>query len=258
MIYRVKQWDEHFEGAKSREYNNKTSCQMPTKHGLGYRKLVRHKHGAALFGAWCALIQVLSKQPKPREGYLTETGESSGRPYSAEDLELLTDIPASHFTELLQVASSEAVGWLEIPHGYHADTTRILQETDKEPRGGIDSDLDSNSDSDSNSNSQNAPAGAEGGYTPDFIKFWKAYPRKVNKMASFKEWKKAKRKPPVDEIIAKVEEWKDSPQWMKDGGAYIVHPERFIKNRRWEDTVEIEANEVRWVMPTEEELNKPF
>jgi len=65
-IYRVQMWEANFEGAKSKSYNNKTSCSMPTKHGLGFKRLVTDVDGAAMFGAWCALMQLLSRQHKPK------------------------------------------------------------------------------------------------------------------------------------------------------------------------------------------------
>ena len=137
-VYQVKDWDLHFEGAKSKTYNNKSSCTMPTKHGLGYKRIVRSKDGAAIFGAWCALIQVLSRHQKPRQGYCTDTGSIDGNPYTPDDLEILTDIPAKHFESLFQMASNQSVTWLRIPQGYHKDI--------KYP-------LNSNSDLNSNSNS---------------------------------------------------------------------------------------------------------
>jgi len=147
-IYRIKNWETNFEGAKSKTYNNKTTCSMPTKHGLGYKKIIRSKNGAAVFGAWCALIQVLSRHNKPRLGYCTDTGripQEGGIPYTAEDLEMLTDIPSVHFEEMFKICSSQAVGWVEvagsrIPCGYHADTT-------------VPSNSDSDLNSDSNLNS---------------------------------------------------------------------------------------------------------
>ena len=145
MPHQVKEWNSHFEGAKSRTYSNKSSCQMPTKHGLGYKRIVKRKNGPALFGAWCALIQVLSRHPKPREGYCTDTGRMDGRPYTDADLEMMTDIPAAVFKELFQVAASEGVDWLRIPQGYCADTT------------GADGAIYSDSDSDSDSNSNSTP-----------------------------------------------------------------------------------------------------
>jgi hypothetical protein len=135
-IYQVNCWNENFEGAKSRTYKNKTACQMPTKHGLGYKKLVRGPDGAALFGAWCAMIQVLSRHPAPRQGYCTDTGSADGNPYTPDDLEMLTDIPSKYFKKMLQVASSKDVGWLRIPDGYQTDITGSLDsdsDSDKRP-----------------------------------------------------------------------------------------------------------------------------
>jgi hypothetical protein len=138
-LYQVINWDSSFEGAKSKTYNNKTSCQMPTKHGLGYRRLIKSKDGAALFGAWCALIQVLSRHPIKREGYCTDTGRIDGNPYTPSDLELLTDIPEKYFESLLQVVSSKEVAWVRIPDGYHKDSKYPLHSDS-------DSDSDLNSD----------------------------------------------------------------------------------------------------------------
>jgi hypothetical protein len=134
-LYQVNDWSENFEGAKSRTYKNKTACQMPTKHGLGYKKLVRGEDGAALFGAWCAMVQVLSRHAAPRQGYCTDTGRIDGNPYTADDLEMLTDIPAKYFKKMIEVTVSKAVGWLRIPDGYRTDTAVPL-----------DLDLDSDSD----------------------------------------------------------------------------------------------------------------
>jgi hypothetical protein len=151
-LYKVKNWDSIFEGAKSKTYNNKTSCMMPTKHGLGYKRLVRRKNGAAMFGAWCALIQVLSRHEKKRNGYCTGDGKVHGSPYTADDLEILTDIPAKYYKELFPVAQS--VGWLDLIQV--KDTTGDQQDTVGIPQESIvplnsDSNLDSNLDLDSNS-----------------------------------------------------------------------------------------------------------
>lgn len=216
-VYRVKDWDQNFEGAKSRTYNNKSTCQMPTKHGLGYRKLIRHKNGPALFGAWCALIQVLSRQPMPRQGYCTDTGRADGRPFTATDLELLTDIPQKLFSEMMQVASSKDVAWLGIPDGYHADTEGISQ-------GGINSDSDSDLNSDSDSCSSRS----------GFEEFWKSYPRKVGKKAAQTAWKKAAL-PPIEKVLSAVSKQKQSPQWRKEGGRYIPNPATWLNQGRWDD-----------------------
>ncbi len=157
MTYQIIDWEKNFEGSKSKGYNNKTTCQMPTKHGLGYKHILRHSNGPALFGAWCALIQVLSRHEKPRQGYCTDTGRVADRPLTPQDMEMLTDIPATIFSQLLSLASQPQIGWLRIVDGYHEDTTGI-------PQGSLDSDSDSDSDYDSNSDSNSvatpSPCGA--------------------------------------------------------------------------------------------------
>jgi len=146
-IYQVVNWESHFEGAKTKTYNNKTTCSMPTKHGLGYRKLVRNENGAALFGAWCSLIQLLSRHPKERQGYCTDTGQTQGEPYTDADLEMMTDIPKDVFSRLFEI--TQTIGWVRvieakdttgIPDGYH-DHSQYPLNLD------LDSDLDLDLDS---------------------------------------------------------------------------------------------------------------
>ena len=161
-IYQVKGWQKHFEGAKSKTYNNKSACTMPTKHGLGYRRLVRGNSGAAVFGAWCAMVQVLSRHQKPREGYCTDTGRIDGKPYTPDDLECLTALPAKHFAAMFESTKSEAVGWIRvistrIPQGYH-------EEPAVSPQSQLDSNSNSNSDSDSDSDSQEIPPPSKNPY----------------------------------------------------------------------------------------------
>jgi len=154
-VYRVRNWPEHFEGAKSKGYKNKTKCAMPCRHGLGYRRLVRSKDGAALFGAWCSMVQILSQHHPERKGWVTNNGSEDGRPYTPDDLECLTDIPSKHFAAMLEVASSEAVGWVDviesgIPEGYHEDTIGD-HSSEMVP---LNSNLNLDSNLDSNNNQQ--------------------------------------------------------------------------------------------------------
>lgn len=136
-MYQVVGWNDNFEVAKTRGFKNKSTCTMPCKHGLGFRLITTEPEGAAIFGAWCAMIQVLSRHKTPRAGYLTSDGTESGRPYTADDLHLLTGIPSKYFSLMLDLCSSQRVGWLSviestdttrIQEGYHEDTTRILHD----------------------------------------------------------------------------------------------------------------------------------
>lgn len=229
--YRVRGWNDNFEGAKSRTYNNKTTCQMPSKHGLGYRRLVRRKNGPALFGAWCALIQILSRHNKERDGYCTDTGRQDGKPYTASDLELLTDIPEKVFEELFQVASSQDVDWIEVSN--HTDTTRIPDGD----RAGSVVPLHSNSDSNSDSDSDSTACGELGG----FDLFWDAYPRKAKKKEAQRAWKKAKDRPDISAIIEKIRSLKATVQWQKEGGQFIPYPSSWLNAGGWSDSEKIEV-----------------
>jgi len=241
QLYQVIDWEAHFEGSRSKEYNNKTTCQMPTKHGLGYKQLVLKKNGAALFGAWCALIQVLSRHPKPRHGYLTDTGKQDGKAYTPEHLEILTSIPAKVFKDMLQSVASKDVGWLLSPRCHPADTTVT-------PRCPLNSDLDSDSDSDLDPDLDskadvvvdvsNVKANQE---LADFELFYEAYPRQTGKKCAHAAYQKATNKPPVADMIEAVRKQKSSEQWMKDKGQYIPYPATWLNQERWKDKVEIEC-----------------
>lgn len=69
-----------------------------------------------------------------------------------------------------------------------------------------------------------------------FEEFWSVYPKKVGKANAWKEWQKLK---PTEELFEKimqsVHEHIERDQDFKRG--YIVHPERYLKNRRWEDVL---------------------
>ena len=137
MLMRVKEWLEWFENAKSKTYRNKSQCQMPNKQGLGYKRLVKQPDGPAMFGVWCAMVQVLSRHTM-RGGYLTEDGKKTGRPLGAGEIAELTLMPEVVCAAMLKACSTEEIGWLEvidatdtarIPQGYCADTARIPQES---------------------------------------------------------------------------------------------------------------------------------
>lgn len=69
----------------------------------------------------------------------------------------------------------------------------------------------------------------------DFDRFWAAYPLKVGKKKARDAF--AKVKAPVETLLAALEVQKKSPQWVKDGGAYIPHPTTWLNGERWADEV---------------------
>ena len=71
-----------------------------------------------------------------------------------------------------------------------------------------------------------------------FVRFWKAYPRKVGKENALKAWMSLK---PDEELlttmIQAIEKQKDTEQWKESGGQYIPHPSTWLRGKRWQDEV---------------------
>lgn len=88
-----------------------------------------------------------------------------------------------------------------------------------------------------NTSINNNPPTPQGGAHGDahFDEFWNAYPHKVDKQRAQKAFKRLK----VDDellqvMLSALDLQKRSPQWVKDGGAYIPYPTTWLNNRRWE------------------------
>lgn len=76
---------------------------------------------------------------------------------------------------------------------------------------------------------------------PDFDAFWSAYPRKEGKGDARKAWAQvAHRRPPVDELIAAIEQAKGGDQWARALRAgelrFIPHPATWLRQERWDDS----------------------
>lgn len=69
-----------------------------------------------------------------------------------------------------------------------------------------------------------------------FLRFWDAYPRKVDKQKALKAWKRLSPDETLYQVIMSIlEKQKRSLQWQRDGGAYIPYPSTWLNGRRWED-----------------------
>jgi hypothetical protein len=112
--YRIKDWQKHYENNKSREREVCSWCPVPNKQdGLGYGRLLQEKDGAALYGAFLAVVLVASKQGRPRDGYLTGTGRADDGPLSAEDLAIMTKVQEPIIRRMLETVSCANIGWIE-------------------------------------------------------------------------------------------------------------------------------------------------
>ncbi|WP_455652060.1 hypothetical protein [Phascolarctobacterium sp.] len=96
-----------------------------------------------------------------------------------------------------------------------------------------------------NEKKQEAPACEREEY---FARFWEAYPVKVKKAIAQIEWNKLV-DPCVElyeNIIAAVEQYKQTSRWKENNGAYIPYPETFLQDRRWEDEIRVTEQKKEW------------
>lgn len=234
-VYRVRNWQERFESAKSRTYKIKSQTYMPNKQGVGYLRIMREPDGVAIYGAWCAMVGFLSRQEGPRQGYLTDTGKSGGEPYDPDTLAMLLMVPSGIVRRMVDFCSSDSIRWLEVAR--RKDTTGILPGI---PRGIADGPLPLPSPSPLPLVSTPPPPKGGGVSVTDegFDWFWKAYPKKLAKGDARKAWVQTRKaRPPADELVAVVEAQKATADWKKNGGQFIPYPATWLRSSGWENDV---------------------
>jgi len=68
-----------------------------------------------------------------------------------------------------------------------------------------------------------------------FDTFWSAYPKKVGRGTAEAAWANAEI-PELEVILKALHKAKQSPDWIKEKGAFIPHPSTWLNQRRWEDS----------------------
>ncbi|GAH17819.1 unnamed protein product, partial [marine sediment metagenome] len=113
-VYRIKGWREHFETAKTLEYNR---CQRITftnrLNNIQRKRLLKSKDGPGFLAVWFSVCQYHSSQSKPRNGYLTENGEPEGMPLTTADIADLVGLPPTLVKGALERLSEPDIGWME-------------------------------------------------------------------------------------------------------------------------------------------------
>lgn len=71
----------------------------------------------------------------------------------------------------------------------------------------------------------------------EFEIFWKEYPKKKNKDKAFEYWQKKENKPPIVEILAKLQLQIKSDDWIRDSGKWIPYPGSYINAGGWHDEI---------------------
>lgn len=80
-----------------------------------------------------------------------------------------------------------------------------------------------------------------------FTTFWLAYPKKKNK-GSAEKWFKSHKptKELVDTMIEKIEQQKNSKDWLKNDGQFIPYPSTWLNAKAWEDETIEKSNVPSW------------
>ena len=115
MLLKIKNWNDHYENAKSRTVGALAWVPIPNDHSnLKYIRLIQgHKNGAAHFGVFISLLQICSRQSKDsRSGYLTHDGTESGIPYGYHDITAVTRIDTKMIQEAIERLISPEIGWV--------------------------------------------------------------------------------------------------------------------------------------------------
>ena len=234
--YRIRDWEKMYENSRTRTMGEMRWVPIPNKHdGMGYIELVSGKHGAAMLGCWLALTQVASKC-HPRGTLLRGTG----KPHNAASISAITRLPVEDMQRLLDKASSNDVGWLEVIEiedvaSSYQEGDRSLSRTCQAPiteeKEGIEGNGRNGIENNVNSHKTKLPQQA----TTGFLRFWESYPscsRKVAKDQCRKKWEKENLEPLADTIVAHVQASAKSQQWKNHD--FIPMPATYLNQRRWE------------------------
>lgn len=77
---------------------------------------------------------------------------------------------------------------------------------------------------------------SENGLDTLFDEFWKAYPRKVNKPAAKKAFRRiSPSRELLDKMLGAISRFKLSPGWTQDSGQFIPYPSSWLNGERWND-----------------------
>lgn len=107
-VYSIRNWNERFEKSQTRECKEMRWVPLPVAHdGLGFRRVMAHENGAAIYGAWVLIVQVAAQCPS-RGTLADERG-----PLTPEDLALKTGCPERVLSEAIEVLSSKRIAWID-------------------------------------------------------------------------------------------------------------------------------------------------
>lgn len=124
-LYQIRDWNETFENFKSRSVKDAKFVCKPNKHGgVGLMNVLVEPDGRTIYGVWCLLLDLCSRQRTPREGWLTANGKKDGRRYRVAELAYLFRATEREIKRCLEVVTSPEVDWMTIAGRPEGDTSK--------------------------------------------------------------------------------------------------------------------------------------
>ena len=79
-----------------------------------------------------------------------------------------------------------------------------------------------------------SPPGQVFAYSPEFERFWAAYPKKASKGDAYKAFNRITGVP-LSVMLYAIDDQRHSRQWTEDNGRYIPNPATWLNRRNWEN-----------------------
>jgi len=115
MTYRIKDYDKHFETNRTRSFKHCGRVTFPNDLNIPERmQLLKGESGPANLAVWISIVQWVTAQSWPREGYLTDNTRADGNPLDCDDLAQLISIPRAAVKGALERLIDKKIGWMEI------------------------------------------------------------------------------------------------------------------------------------------------
>lgn len=255
-IYRIRDWNIHFENNRTRELKNLDWVPIPNSmDGDGYTELVDHPDGAAHFGAWVALLEVASKC-LPRGTLIRKSrtvmrdgadGSQEGatwcqtpqKPHNCASLSRMTRLSEKMFSDAIPRLID--IGWIELLNVSDKDVMEMSRDGDVDdgtvPHPPAEKRLWKGREGKGIEGKGNNTAPTAKTEPPGFANFWRewpSHPRKKGRSKCLRIWESRGLESMSPRIARALECFKASRDWTKDGGQFMPGPEPWLNDESWE------------------------
>lgn len=266
IAYRVAKWADRYENNRTRELKRLDWVPVPNDmSNLGYLELVDHPNGAAHLGAWLAILEIASKQPK--RGEIPQGGAGT-----TQALARISRLPVALFEEVIpRLVSLE---WIESFE--NQQVAKIMQDAAEIPHPPAGKPALKGREGKGREENRNTPPAAkpaavcvtdpvDGWFSQEF---WPVYPRREAKVAALKAARAVLKTPELRATALRALTLQ-LPDLTSRPPDKRPHPATWINGRRWEDEAPLPfvtmphsngngAAKMGFVESVERELQKRF